>query len=56
VIEAGSDPFHSDLARIQVGNFTTFTTTAPPGTCFVRVRAVTASGTGLPSNEMIVRR
>jgi hypothetical protein len=54
VIEAGSDPGLSDIATLQVGNVTTFTTEAPPGTYFVRVRALNAKGPGLPSNEVVV--
>ena len=56
VIEAGSAPGLSDLARIQVANLTRFTTTAPPGVYYVRVRGVNARGTSLPSNEVVVRR
>jgi predicted nicotinamide N-methyase len=56
VIEAGSAPGLSDLARLQVGNVTQFTTTAPPGVYYVRVRAIYDSGTSLPSNEIVVRR
>jgi hypothetical protein len=39
-----------------VGNVTTFTTEAPPGTYFVRVRAINAKGPGLPSNEVVVEK
>ena len=56
VIEAGSAPGLSDLARLEVGNVTRFTTTAPPGVYYVRVRALNPRGTSLPSNEIIVRR
>ena len=56
VIEAGSDPGLSDIATIQVGNVTSFTTQAPPGTYFVRVRAINSRGPGLPSNEIIVEK
>ena len=56
VIEAGSAPGLSNLARIQVANLTRFTTTAPPGVYYVRVRGVNARGTSLPSNEVVVRR
>ena len=56
IIEAGSAPGLSNLARIQVGNLTRFTTTAPPGVYYVRVRGVNARGASLPSNEVVVRR
>jgi hypothetical protein len=54
VIEAGSDPGLSDIAVLPVGNVTTFMTEAPPGTYFVRVRAINDKGPGLPSNEVVV--
>ena len=56
IIEAGSAPGLSNLARIPVGNVTRFTTTAPPGVYYVRVRGVNARGTSLASNEVVVRR
>jgi predicted phage tail protein len=56
VIEAGSAPGLSNLAVLPVGNVTTFSTTAPPGTYYVRVRAVNARGASPPSNEIVVRR
>ena len=56
MIEAGSAPGLSNLARIQVGSLTRFTTTAPPGVYYVRVRGVNARGASLPSNEVVVRR
>jgi len=56
IIEAGSAPGLADLATLQVGNVTRFTTTAPPGVYYVRIRAVNARGTSLPSNEVVVRR
>ena len=56
IIEAGSAPGLSNLARIQMGSLTRFTTTAPPGVYYLRVRGVNARGTSLPSNEVVVRR
>jgi predicted phage tail protein len=56
IIEAGSAPGLSDLATIRLGDVTRFTTTAPPGVYYVRVRAVNASGAGYASNEIVVRR
>jgi predicted phage tail protein len=56
VIEAGSAPGMSDLARLTVGNGTRFTATAPPGVYYVRVRAINARGISFPSNEIVIRR
>jgi predicted phage tail protein len=56
IIEAGSEPGLANLARMQVGNMTRFSTPAPPGTYFVRVRAVNSRGPGLPSNEVVVQK
>jgi hypothetical protein len=56
LIEAGSDPGLSDIAVIRVGNVTSFTTEAPSGTYFVRVRAINALGPGLPSNEVVLQK
>jgi hypothetical protein len=56
LIEAGRDPGLSDIATILVGNVTTLSTEAPPGTYFVRVRAINALGPGLPSNEVVVQK
>jgi hypothetical protein len=52
-IEAGSAPALADLARITLGaTVTTFSVVAPPGTYYVRVRALTSCGTGPPSAEV----
>jgi predicted phage tail protein len=56
VIEAGSAPGLANLAVLNVGNVTTFTTTAPPGTYYVRIRAINARGASPPSTEIVVRR
>jgi predicted phage tail protein len=57
LIEAGSGPGLANLAALRVGNATTFSTTAPPGVYYVRVRAVSAYGVaGEASNEIVVRR
>jgi predicted phage tail protein len=57
VIEAGSRSGLADLAVLRLGNTTSFATMAPPGTYYVRVRAVDASGhAGEASNEIVVRR
>ena len=42
LIEAGSAPGLSDLGRFPIGNVVTFSTVAPPGVYYVRVRAVNA--------------
>ena len=56
VIEAGSAPGLTDLASLSVGNVTSFTTTAPPGVYYVRVRAFNDRGPSAPSNEVVVQR
>ena len=56
VIEAGSAPGLADLAVLRVGNVTRFSTVAPPGVYYVRVRGVNAAGVGAASNEVVVRR
>jgi hypothetical protein len=56
VIEAGSAPGLADLASIQVGAITSFSASAPPGTYYVRVRALNARGRSHSSNEIVVRR
>jgi hypothetical protein len=55
VVEAGSASGLADLATISTGAVvTSFSATAPPGTYFVRVRAVNGAGAGPPSAEAIV--
>ena len=56
IIEAGSEPGLSDLAKLQVASLTEFSTEAPAGTYYVRVRAVNGRGAGPASNEIIVQR
>jgi predicted phage tail protein len=56
LIEAGSATGLSNLGVLSVGPITTFSTTVPPGTYYVRVRAVNQRGAGPPSNEVVVRR
>jgi len=53
-IEAGQAPGSANLGAIPVGNTTTFTTAAPLGTYYVRVRAVNRCGVSLPSNEIAI--
>ena len=56
MIEAGSAPGLADLGRFPVGNVLRFSTVAPSGVYYVRVRGVNNRGAGEPSNEIIVRR
>jgi hypothetical protein len=44
------------LGIIPVGDVLRFSTVAPAGTYYVRVRAANAQGPGASSNEIIVRR
>ena len=51
-VEAGRSPSSSDLASVNTGSpTTTFAAHAPPGTYFVRVRAVTACGVSAPTSD-----
>jgi hypothetical protein len=50
---AGSASGVANLGTFDVGNVTTFTTTAPTGAYFVRVQAVSACGQGVPSAEAV---
>lgn len=55
LIEAGSTAGASDLAMVSTGApITSFTATAPPGTYYVRVRAVNGAGPGPASSEIVV--
>jgi hypothetical protein len=54
VVQAGSAAGFSDLAILNVGNTTTLSVSAPPGTYFVRVVAVNAFGGSVPSLELTV--
>lgn len=55
VLEAGSAPGLSDAANGVVGVTPSYVATnVPPGTYFVRVRALDVSGLGPPSNEIQV--
>ena len=56
VLEAGTEPGSSNIGSLRVGNVTQFSTHAPPGTYYVRVRALNARGAGPASNEVVVRR
>ena len=56
IVEAGSEPGLSDIAKLQVTSLTEFSTEAPPGTYYVRVRALNERGAGPASNEILVQR
>lgn len=50
-IEAGTGPGVANLVNVDLGNVDAFEGIVPPGTYFVRVKTVSASGTSGPSNE-----
>jgi len=56
ILEAGSAPGLSDLVRQDTGTAATTLAyaNAPPGTYYVRVRAVNGLGAGVSSNEVVV--
>lgn len=54
-LEAGQAPGSSALGSIPVGPRTSFSTSAPLGTYYVRVRAANACGVSGTSNEVAVR-
>lgn len=54
VLEAGSGPGQSDIARVPVNGTTLAAPNVPPGTYFVRVRAVNNVGSGDASAELQV--
>jgi hypothetical protein len=54
ILEAGSGPGLSDLARVPVNGTTLTAPNVPAGTYFVRVRAVNNAGTGDTSAEVQV--
>lgn len=53
-LEAGSAPGAANLLNLSVGAATAVSTPVPPGTYYVRVRAVTACGVGAASPEVLV--
>lgn len=54
VLSAGSQSGLADLASVNLGAITAFSTPAPPGTYFLRVAAANAWGTSAASNEVVV--
>ncbi len=54
IVEVGSAPGQSNIARITTGISTVVSGTAGPGIYFVRVRAITTCGITGPTNEVTV--
>lgn len=55
VIDAGTTSGATNIGSFPLaGTGTTFSAAVPPGTYFVRIRAVNAAGTSAPSNEVTV--
>ena len=54
VLEAGSAPGLADLVSANIGGARQYTTLAPPGTYYVRVRGANNCNVGAPSNEVVV--
>jgi predicted phage tail protein len=54
VLEAGSGPGLADLASVPIGGTALAANGVPPGTYFVRVRAMNPAGTGSASEELVV--
>jgi ASPIC/UnbV protein/VCBS repeat protein/fibronectin type III domain protein len=55
VLEAGTGPGLSNLAVLSVGKTFSFSTGAPAGVYYVRMRARNLAGTSPASNEVVVR-
>ena len=55
VIEAGSASGLSDVAVVPLGNQSSYQAAVPPGTYFVRVRAINDLGAGEASTEVVLR-
>ncbi len=55
VLEAGTGPGLSNVVVLPVGTATSFSTAAPAGVYYVRVRAQNLAGLSAPSNEVVVR-
>jgi predicted phage tail protein len=56
IVEAGNGSGLANLLVRNVGNRTTLTTSVPPGTFYVRVRAANGAAVGEASNQIVVRR
>lgn len=54
-LEAGTAPGFANLVNADMGDVTAFEGIVPPGTYFVRVRAVNVQGVSTPSNEVQVQ-
>jgi predicted phage tail protein len=55
VLEAGTASGLTDVATLNVGNVSTFSTDVPVGTYYVRLRSVNSLGDSDPSNEVVVQ-
>lgn len=55
VVEAGTSPGSANLGSVNVGNIASMQVDVPPGTYYVRVRGVSASGVSDPSNEIVLQ-
>jgi hypothetical protein len=56
VVEAGSAPGRADVAVLPTGSAqTAFTLAAPPGRYYVRIRAINAAGSSVPSEEIAMQ-
>jgi hypothetical protein len=54
VLEAGTAPGLANLVSANIGSALQYTTVAPPGTYYVRVRGANNCNVGGPSNEVVV--
>jgi hypothetical protein len=53
-LEAGTGPGLANIIVFDVGPMTSLTVTAPPGSYYTRVRALSSDGVSGPSNEILV--
>jgi predicted phage tail protein len=53
-IDAGTSAGASNIGSFSVGTATSFSSAVPPGTYFIRVRAVGACGSSPPTNEVML--
>lgn len=53
-LQAGTSSGSSNLASVQLGSARTLTVSAPNGTYYIRVLALTAAGWSAPSNEVVI--
>ncbi len=55
VIEAGTSPGSANIGSVNVGDTGSFLVDVPPGTYYMRVRGVSASGVSDASNEVVLQ-